>query len=72
MTKTHPDETCELLVKVTPCTVEVYLSVDGGGYRLLSQVEAARLLSDLAMATTASVLASALSLPISVGQIGDS
>lgn len=72
MTETRPDETCELLVKITPSTVEAYLSVDGGGYRLCSLVEAARLLSDLAMATTASVLVNSLSLPISAGQVGES
>lgn len=66
------DETCEFLVKVSFTTVEAYLSVDGGDYRLLSQVEAARLLSDLAMATTACVLDSSLSLPIGAGQVGES
>ncbi len=47
----------ELLVKITPTGIEAWLSVDGGEFRPLGTVETARMLSDLACASTACVLA---------------
>ena len=66
-----------LTVTVKNDAIEVYLSVDGGQPRLLSLVESARLLSDLALTTSAMVLADHSEqatfghVPLSVPQKGE-
>lgn len=47
----------ELRILINGDTLEVWLSVDGQPERKLSLVEYARLLSDLALATSATILA---------------